>query len=59
MQGDLNIPNWQQEYWGSKYPQLLQLKGQYDPHDVFYARTTPGTENWESIEGNTRLCKIL
>ncbi|KAH7128517.1 FAD binding domain-containing protein [Dendryphion nanum] len=56
-EGNLEEPNWQEAYWGSKYPRLLELKGKWDPEGVFYARTTPGTENWESIEWGSRLCK--
>ncbi|CAA7267512.1 unnamed protein product [Cyclocybe aegerita] len=58
-EGDLEEPNWQQAYWGSNYPRLYELKQKWDPNGVFYARTTPGTENWEVIDYGTRLCKRL
>ncbi|EAA34375.3 hypothetical protein GE21DRAFT_3623 [Neurospora crassa] len=52
-------PNWQSHFWGSNYPRLKQLRKKWDPLGVFYAVSTPGTENWEEIEFNTRLCKKL
>ncbi|TEB03994.1 FAD binding domain-containing protein [Coprinellus micaceus] len=58
-EGDLEEPNWQTEYWGSNYPRLLRLKKQYDPLGVFYARTTPGTEDWDIIDDGTRLCRKI
>ncbi|EJD43860.1 FAD binding domain-containing protein [Auricularia subglabra TFB-10046 SS5] len=56
-EGDLEEPNWQYEYWGSHYPRLLELKKLWDPTGLFYARTTPGTEDWEVIETGTKLCR--
>ncbi|PPR01896.1 hypothetical protein CVT24_001243, partial [Panaeolus cyanescens] len=56
-EGDLEEPNWQHAYWGSNYPRLYQLKQVWDPNGVFYARTTPGTEDWEIIDDGTRLCR--
>ncbi|KZW00741.1 FAD binding domain-containing protein [Exidia glandulosa HHB12029] len=58
-EGDLEEPNWQTEFWGSHYPRLLKLKEKWDPTGVFYARTTPGTEDWEVIDHGTRLCRKL
>ncbi|KAF6750575.1 FAD binding domain-containing protein [Ephemerocybe angulata] len=58
-EGDLEEPNWQQAYWGSNYPRLLRLKKKYDPLGVFYARTTPGTEDWEVIDFGPKLWKKL
>nr|CAE75708.1 related to isoamyl alcohol oxidase [Neurospora crassa] len=55
----VNEPNWQSHFWGSNYPRLKQLRKKWDPLGVFYAVSTPGTENWEEIEFNTRLCKKL
>ncbi|EGO56165.1 hypothetical protein NEUTE1DRAFT_146918 [Neurospora tetrasperma FGSC 2508] len=52
-------PNWQSHFWGSNYPRLKQLRKKWDPLGVFYAVSTPGTEDWEEIEFNTRLCKKL
>ncbi|KAF2657495.1 FAD-binding domain-containing protein, partial [Lophiostoma macrostomum CBS 122681] len=56
-EGDLYEPNWQESYWGDKYPKLLELRKKWDPAGVFYTQTTPGTENWEVIDYGTKLCK--
>jgi hypothetical protein len=58
-QGDLEEPNWQDAYWGPNYPRLYELKKIWDPHGILYARTTPGTEDWEVIDYGTRLCQKL
>lgn len=56
-EGNLEEPDWQTAYWGSNYPRLKSVKEKWDPLGVFYARTTPGTENWEVIDFGRRLCK--
>ncbi|KAF2839188.1 FAD binding domain-containing protein [Patellaria atrata CBS 101060] len=55
-EADLQEPNWQQCYWGSKYARLLRIRKKWDPNGVFYTEATPGTENWKVIDN--RLCKI-
>ncbi|KAK4152009.1 hypothetical protein C8A00DRAFT_35326 [Chaetomidium leptoderma] len=52
-------PNWQEAFWGDNYAALLKLRKKFDPDGVFYAVSTPGTENWEQIETGTRLCLKL
>ncbi|GAB1312833.1 hypothetical protein MFIFM68171_03043 [Madurella fahalii] len=52
-------PNWQQNFWGTNYPALYDIRKKWDPKGVFYAVSTPGTEDWEVIEFGTRLCKKL
>ncbi|KAK3361019.1 hypothetical protein B0T24DRAFT_685144 [Lasiosphaeria ovina] len=42
-------------FWGSGYPGLKTVGSKWDPKGVFYAITTPGTENWEVIEDGARL----
>ncbi|KAH7414292.1 hypothetical protein DE146DRAFT_30974 [Phaeosphaeria sp. MPI-PUGE-AT-0046c] len=56
-EGDLNEPNWQEAYWGSKYARLLEVRKKYDPEGVFYTQTTPGTESWDVMDYGTKLCK--
>lgn len=56
-EGDLNEPNWQETYWGSNYPRLLSIKEKWDPTGLFFAETTPGTEDWEVIDYGKKLCK--
>ncbi|CAI6246121.1 unnamed protein product [Periconia digitata] len=57
-EGDLNEPNWQFTYWGDKYPKLLEIRKKWDPEGVFYAKTTPGTEDWTVLETGTKLVSI-
>ncbi|KAF1953367.1 FAD/FMN-containing isoamyl alcohol oxidase-like protein MreA [Byssothecium circinans] len=56
-EGDLNEPDWQHAYWGDKYPKLLQIRKKWDAEGVFYAKTTPGTEDWDVIDYGRYLCK--
>lgn len=57
-------PNFQQAFYGDKYPRLLELKRRFDPGDVFYAATAVGSEFWEVVTANTlpsengRLCRV-
>jgi len=50
-------PNWQEAFWGTNYPRLLAARRRWDPSGVFYAVSTPATEEWTQIEYGTRLCK--
>lgn len=64
-EADRMEPNFGDAFWGDKYPRLLQLKKELDPHDVFYAVTSVGSERWrvESVDGlpneNGKLCRVL
>ncbi|KAF2447175.1 FAD binding domain-containing protein [Karstenula rhodostoma CBS 690.94] len=57
-------PDFGQAFWGDKYPRLLELKAKLDPHDVFFATTSVGSERWkvESVDGlpneNGKLCRV-
>ncbi|KAI1505828.1 hypothetical protein F5X99DRAFT_415863 [Biscogniauxia marginata] len=55
-EGDPYQPDWQDHFWGSEYPVLLETRKKWDPNGVFYTVATPGTEDWEVIEYGTRLC---
>lgn len=57
IQGDSNSPDWQSDFYGTNYPQLLDIRRKWDPNGVFYAIATPGTEDWEVIDYGTKLCK--
>lgn len=49
--------NWQEHFWGSNYARLLQIKKKWDPRGVFYSVATPGAEDWELTEYDTKLCR--
>lgn len=57
-------PNFQQSFYGDKYPRLLKLKKKWDPKDVFYAVTAVGSEFWKVETADTlphengRLCRV-
>ncbi|KAK7747098.1 hypothetical protein SLS62_009254 [Diatrype stigma] len=56
-EADFQQPNFQQVFYGDHYERLLQIKREYDPYDVFYAKTAVGSEDWEQqLDG--RLCKV-
>jgi hypothetical protein len=51
--------DWQTNFWGDNYPTLLKTKHKWDPIGLFWTISTPGSEEWEVIEYETRLCKKL
>ncbi|KAK3381106.1 FAD binding domain-containing protein [Podospora didyma] len=57
-EGDINEPNWQIAFWGSVvYPKVLQIKKKYDPDDVFWSKSSTGSEGW-ALERNLKLCRV-
>ncbi len=44
-EGDYFEKNWQQEFWGTHYPRLLELKRKYDPGNLFHVHHGVGSEN--------------
>ena len=45
---------WQQAYWGSNYPRLVEIKRKYDPDGLFFVHNGVGSEEW-SADGFTKL----
>ncbi|KAL4860980.1 hypothetical protein BDV12DRAFT_82858 [Aspergillus spectabilis] len=64
-ESDRMEPNFQQAFYGSKYPRLLALKRKLDPWNVFYAATAVGSETWSVVTENGlptedgRLCRVF
>ena len=56
-EGDFQTKAWKQDFYGENYDKLRRVKGRYDPHDVFYARTAVGSDEW-AVGGDGRLCRI-
>ncbi|KAL3478837.1 hypothetical protein BJX99DRAFT_245238 [Aspergillus californicus] len=48
-ESDRMEPDFQQAFYGSKYPRLLALKKKLDPRNVFYAATAVGSEAWKVV----------
>ena len=50
-------PNFEQTFYGSNYPKLLEVKRKWDPDNLFYARTAVGSESFV-VEDDGRLCRV-
>ncbi|OCL06355.1 FAD-binding domain-containing protein [Glonium stellatum] len=55
-EADKYEPNWQQTFWGSNYPRLLEIKRAVDPTNVLWCHPCVGSEGWKMF-GND-LCEI-
>lgn len=53
-EADKEEANWQDSFWGDKYPRLKKLKAKYDPNGVFWCRPCVGSEDWD-LDG---ICKV-
>jgi len=54
---DLGQPDWQNQFWGTNYPKLLEIRKKWDGDGIFYAQTTVGTEDWAEVGNPPKLCK--
>ncbi|KAF8990551.1 hypothetical protein BDQ17DRAFT_1433708 [Cyathus striatus] len=54
-EADINEPNWQDSFWGTKYDRLYEIKQKVDPWGLFYAPTAVGSEDWTA----GGCCKVL
>ena len=48
---DPSNPDWQQDYYGSNYPRLLEIKQKWDPTGIFWCKPCVGHELWEIVDG--------
>ena len=46
-EADPTNPTWQNDYYGTNYKRLLQIKKQWDPTGVFWCKPCVGHELWE------------
>ncbi len=42
--------DWQNAFWGSHYPRLLQIKRKYDPQALFQCHHSVGSENYDLVK---------
>ncbi|KAF2093309.1 FAD-binding domain-containing protein [Rhizodiscina lignyota] len=49
-------PDFQDAFWGSNYPRLLEIKRKVDPGDVFWCLGCAGSERWQAI--GEKLCRV-
>jgi hypothetical protein len=64
-EADISEPDWQQSFWGSNYPKLLEIKHNWDPTDLFYVWHGVGSESWYMDDGDRgvqtqdgKLCRV-
>lgn len=55
-EADFRQPNFQREFFGSRYDRLLGIKKEYDPDSFFYAVKAVGSEIWE-VDRDGRMCR--
>jgi hypothetical protein len=49
--------DWENDYYGSNYAKLKEIKQKYDPSSLLYARTGVESDDWmEDVNG--RLCRV-
>ncbi|KAK4097890.1 FAD-binding domain-containing protein [Parathielavia hyrcaniae] len=64
-EGDVMEPDFAGAFFGDNYERLLRIKRRVDPHDLFWAPTTVGSERWR-VAGQPdwltlqtgKLCKV-
>ena len=55
-EADHSLRSWKEDFYGSNYPRLREVKARYDPEDLFYGITAVGSEAW-TVAGNGRMCR--
>jgi FAD/FMN-containing dehydrogenase len=56
-EADWDELRWERVFYGDNYERLLQVKQEYDPEGLFWARTAVGSEGWVE-QGDGRLCRV-
>ncbi|KAG0268333.1 hypothetical protein DFQ27_006956 [Actinomortierella ambigua] len=46
-EADPSEPDWQDSFFGTNYPRLLELKRKYDPDHLFVCNRCVGSEDWD------------
>lgn len=55
-EADFRQPRFQQEFFGSNYDRLLEIKKKWDHQGFFYARDAVGSEQWV-VAANGTMCR--
>lgn len=55
-EGDFRLQSWKEDFYGSDYDRLRQIKKAYDPNDLLYATTAVGSDAWK-VATDGRLCR--
>lgn len=56
-EADFRNPRWRDEFYGSNWQRLSDIKRKWDPEGLLYAITAVGSEMWET-DAHGRLCKV-
>jgi hypothetical protein len=54
-EADFQQKDWQETFFGSKYPKLLEIKQKYYANGLLYDRIAVGSEKW-TIHTDGRMC---
>ncbi|KAH7322584.1 FAD binding domain-containing protein [Stachybotrys elegans] len=55
-EADFNQPRWQQEFFGSNYQRLSDIKRKYDRDSMFYILKGVGSDAW-NVAADGRMCR--
>ncbi|KAF7718297.1 Isoamyl alcohol oxidase [Penicillium ucsense] len=55
-EADWKQPDWQSAFYGDNYQTLHEIKEEFDPNGVFWARTAVGSEAWTELDDG-HLCR--
>jgi hypothetical protein len=53
-EGSIYEPDFATTFFGSSYPELINVKSKYDPDDLFIVTAGVGSERWDSYG----LCRV-
>jgi hypothetical protein len=56
-EADCRNPTWKEEFHGTNWDRLDEIKKKYDPNGIFNAPTAVGSEKWQADEQG-RLCRV-
>ena len=55
-EADFQQVNFQETFYGSKYPALLKIKNKHDPRHLWYVKTGVGSGEW-TVAKDGRMCR--
>ncbi|KAF2449794.1 FAD-binding domain-containing protein [Karstenula rhodostoma CBS 690.94] len=55
-EADFDSPTWREDFYGSNWDRLLEIKQKWDPDSLLYAKTAVGSDAWVEAEDG-RLCR--
>lgn len=50
--------DWKNDYFGTNYDRLLDIKQKYDPHFAIWQHTSVGMDAYWGLDGEGRLCRV-